>query len=166
MGEAIRTEAIESAHAALGMDCFLCQTPGHIARTAHTAMQLNTLSTAATMRARAKRAGAEATAMVSQRGLRNGVPANDKPTSQEAAGVATTSLSHDSHNADIWLCDSGTSSSMSNHCSAFSSFRPDQRAIRVADGKVIHSRGGGTVRFLSESSYFIIIHNVYLFRYW
>ena len=74
--------------------------------------------------------------------------------------MASASLSHDSCNADIWLCDSGASSSMSNTRSAFSSFRLDQHVIHLADRKIIHSRGVGTVQLLSESGYYIIIHNV------
>jgi len=82
------------------------------------------------------------------------------PAAQETAGVATTFLSHALRAADDWLCDSGASSSMSSVCSAFLSLKPDRRAIRLADGKVIYSEGLGSVRFLSDYGYIITIHNV------
>jgi len=82
------------------------------------------------------------------------------PATQETTGVATTFLSHDLHAADDWLCDSGTSSSMSSVCSTFLSLKPDQCVIRLADGKVIYSEGLGSIRFLSDCGYIIAIHNV------
>jgi len=49
---------------------------------------------------------------------------------------------------------------MSSVRSAFLSLKPDWRTIRLADGKVIYSKGLGSIRFLSDSGYIIAIHNV------
>jgi len=68
-----------------------------------------------------------------------------KLTFQETAGVASAFLSHDLHTADIWLCDSGASSSMSSDCSVFLSLKLDRHPICLADGKVIYSKGLGSI---------------------
>ena len=81
-------------------------------------------------------------------------------TTQETAGVATAFLSHESCAADDWLCDSGASSSMSSARSTFLSLRSDWRLIRLADGKVIYSEGLGSIRFLSDCGYMVVIHDV------
>ena len=140
-GEAIKTEAIELAHAALGTDCFLCQAPGHNARDCPHHEAVVSLIHHHNHKGKGKRGRGRSNG--NWNGNWNGnstgggtntqanaassttMPANDKPAYQEAAGVASASLSHDSCNADVWLCDSGASSSMSNTCSAFSSFRLD-----------------------------------------
>jgi len=83
-----------------------------------------------------------------------------KSASQESAGVASAFLSCDLHLTDIWLCDSGASSSMSNACSAFLSLKPDRCPICLADGKVIYSSGLGSINFLSDCGYHITIHDV------
>jgi len=83
-----------------------------------------------------------------------------KSTSQETAGVASAFLSRNSHTADVWLCDSGASSSMSSDCSAFLSLKPDRRPIHLADGKVIYSKGLGSIRFLSDCGYHVTINDV------
>ena len=72
----------------------------------------------------------------------------DKPASQETAMVASAFLSSDSHTADVWPCESGASSSMSNDGSAFLSLKLDRRPICLADGKVIYSRDLGLISFL------------------
>ena len=140
-GKAIKTEAIESAHAVLGLDCFLCWAPGHIARDCLHCNAIVSLIHHCNHEGKGKRGRGRG------RGCGNGnwngnstgsgtntqanaasstaMPANNKPAYQEAAGVASASLSHDSRNADIWLCDSGASSSMSNTHSTLSSFRLD-----------------------------------------
>jgi hypothetical protein len=78
----------------------------------------------------------------------------------EAAGVVALFLSNESHVADAWLCDSGASSSMSRDRSAFRSLADDRHTIRLADGKVIYSKGLGSIQFLSNYSYVITIDNV------
>ena len=77
----------------------------------------------------------------------------------ETAGVATL-LSNESCITDIWLCDSGASSSMSRDHSAFKSLTTDWCLICLADGKVIYSCGLGTIEFLSSLGYIISIDNV------
>ena len=82
----------------------------------------------------------------------------DRPN--EVSGVASLLLSNESHVTDVWLCDSGASSSMSGDRSAFRSLVPDRRPIRLADGKVIYSKGLGSIHFSSDAGYVIIIENV------
>ena len=161
-GEAIKTGAIKSAYAALAMDCFLCQAPGHIAKDCLHCDAIAFLIHCHNHEGKGcSNVNVNGTNMQPNAASSTAMPANDKPAYQEAARVAGASLSHDSHNADVWLYDSRASSSMSNNCSTFSSFRPDQHVIRLVDGKVIHSKGIiGTVQLLSENSYFIIIHDV------
>ena len=77
----------------------------------------------------------------------------------ESAGVATSFLLHTSHTSD-WLCGSGASSSMSGDRSIFLGLRKDWRAIHLANGSVIYSEGLGSVHFLSDSNYFIVINDV------
>ena len=76
---------------------------------------------------------------------------------QESAGVATLFLTSSSHLADSWLCDSGASSTMSSDRSAFRDLKPDRRAIRLADGKVVYSEGLGSIHFLSACGYIVTI---------
>lgn len=40
---------------------------------------------------------------------------------------------------------------------AFLSLIPERRAIRIANGKVIHSEGLGPIRFLSNSGFYITV---------
>jgi hypothetical protein len=83
-----------------------------------------------------------------------------KPAIQETTRVASTFLYCDSHIADVWLCDSGASSSMSNDHSTFSTLRLAQHPIHLADGKLIYSKGVGSIKFLSDCGYLVTIHNV------
>ena len=62
--------------------------------------------------------------------------------------------------ADVWLVDSGATSSMSSHRSIFLGLKPDRRAIRLANGSVIYSEGLGSIRFSSNCGYYVTIHNV------
>ena len=154
------------------MDCFLCWALGHIARDCPHCNAIVSLIHHCNHEGKGKRgrgcgnsnwnsnSTSSGTNMQANAASSMAMPANNKPAYQEAARVASASLSHDSRNTDVWLCDSGASSSMSNTHSAFSSFRLDQHAIHLADGKIIHSRGVGTVQLLSESGYYIIIHDV------
>ena len=43
---------------------------------------------------------------------------------------------------------------------AFLSLIPERRAIRIANGKVLHSEGLGPIRFLSNSGFYITINDV------
>ena len=49
---------------------------------------------------------------------------------------------------------------MSGDRSAFRHLTPDRRPIRLADGKVIWSRGLGSIHFLSDCGYLVAIHDV------
>jgi hypothetical protein len=64
------------------------------------------------------------------------------------------------HIRPLPLINSIASSSMSGAHSAFSSLKSDRHPIHLADGKVIYSEGLGSIRFLSDCSYMIAIHNV------
>ena len=79
---------------------------------------------------------------------------------QESAGVVTSFLSSHSPQTNHWLVDSGASSSMTGDHSAFLDIKPDQHAIRLADGRIIHSKGIGPIRFLSNCGYIIEIDDV------
>jgi hypothetical protein len=48
---------------------------------------------------------------------------------------------------------------MSGDRSAFRDLKPDRRAIRLADGKVVYSEGLGSIRFPSDCGYAITIHD-------
>jgi len=85
--------------------------------------------------------------------------ASSASAATESAGVATSFLLHTSHTSG-WLCDSGASSCMTGDRSILLELRTDQRAIRLANGSVIHSEGLGSVRFLSDNNFYIIIHDV------
>jgi hypothetical protein len=78
---------------------------------------------------------------------------------QETPGVASLFLTSTLHLADDWLCDSGASSTMSGNRSAFRELKPDRRAIRLADGKLVYSAVLGAIRFLSSCGYIITIHD-------
>ena len=49
---------------------------------------------------------------------------------------------------------------MTGDQSAFLSLKPDRRPIRLADGRIIHSEGIGSIRFVSDCGYIITIHDV------
>jgi transposase InsO family protein len=83
-----------------------------------------------------------------------------KPQDAKRASVATSFLSGETYVTHAWLCDTGASSSMSSDRSAFRHLAPDRRPIHLADGKVIWSRGVGSIHFLSECSYLIAIQNI------
>ena len=81
-------------------------------------------------------------------------------STQESAGVASSFLSHQLSSTDVWVCDSGASSSMSNNRSAFTDFQPEWRPIRLADGKIVYSSGLGSMRFVSTYRYIVTIHEI------
>ena len=86
---------------------------------------------------------------------------NSAPTlPHESAGVATSFHSSQSLSADSWLVDSGATCTMTGNRNAFTSLRPDRRAIQLADGRLIYSEGVGPIRFLSSCGYHILIENV------
>jgi transposase InsO family protein len=103
--------------------------------------------------------GTSATRTTGTGSASNCTTANAVTATQETAGVATLFLTSTSHLADVWLCDSGASSSMSGDRSAFRDLRLDRRAIRLADGKVVYSEGLGLILFLSDCGYTITIHD-------
>ncbi len=51
---------------------------------------------------------------------------------------------------------------MTNDCTASTTLRPDQCAIRMVNGMVIHSKGIGSICFLSTCGYLITINNILL----
>jgi len=106
---------------------------------------------------RANAAGAANTTATT--GTTDAVSSNAART-QEATGVATSFLSSEAHVTHAWLCDTGASSSMSSNRSAFRHLAPDRRPIRLADRKVIWSRGLGSIHFLSECGYLITIQDI------
>ena len=150
--------AVEFANAMLTNTCHKCDQPGHFAKDCpyteviKQAVNLRINGSGKGNRYKGKgRANANAA---------NAGASNAPPSTQEIAGVASTFLSHELHPADVWLCDSGASSSMSSNRSAFSSLRPDRRPVRLADGKVIYSSGIGSIRFLSNCGYITTIRDV------
>ena len=46
--------------------------------------------------------------------------------------------------------------------SAFAALRPDRRPIRLADGRIIRWEAIGTICFLSDCGYTIVLHDVLL----
>ena len=171
-GEAIKTEAMESAHAALGSKCFLCQSPDHFAKDCpHRDAIVSLVTRRNDSRGRRGRgcgngfgsstqAHTASSIRTSTSKTANHNAGTSKSTSQETAGVASAFLSCDLHTTDIWLCDSGASSSMSSNRSAFLSLKPDRHPICLADGKVIYSKGLGSIRFLLDCGYHVTINNV------
>jgi hypothetical protein len=55
---------------------------------------------------------------------------------------------------------------MSGDRSAFRDLKPDRRAIRLADGKVVYSEGLGSIRFPSDCGYAITSHDAVSRTYW
>ena len=174
-GEAIKTKAIESANAALGHNCFLCQSSDHFAKDCPHRGAITSLVTKRNADYRSRRGrgrGSSSGGLPRANAATSGPSTGMTPTSDnasdnantagthETAGVATLLLSNELHVADDWLCDSGASSSMSGDRSAFLSLTADRRPIRLADGKIIYSRGLGPVQFLSNCGYIITIDNV------
>jgi len=156
-GKAIKTEVMELAHVALSSKCFLCQSPDHFAKDCpHRNMIASLVTRCNDSRGRRGRghsngfgsstqAHTASSIRTSTSTTANNNAGTSKSTSQETAKVASAFLSCDLHTADIWLCDSGASSSMSSDCSVFLSLKPDQHLIRLADGKVIYSKGLGSI---------------------
>ena len=68
-------------------------------------------------------------------------------------------LSH-SPRADHWLVGSGANSNMTDDRSALLNVKPDRRAIRLPDGRVIYLKGISSIHFLSDCGYIINIHDV------
>ena len=159
---ALKGATKELAHAAFGRNCFLCKSPNHFEKDCpHRDAITNLISRrngggdGRGRRGRGRGNGhsgnghanvASTTNNMNETSTSpttatNGNASANKSPSQESAGVASALLSRDSHLANIWLCDSGASSSMSCVRSAFSSLKSDRRPIRLADGKVIYSEG-------------------------
>jgi len=154
------TAAVESANAMLTNTCHKCNQPGHFAKDCpytEVIKQAVNLCINGSGKGNRYKGKGHANANAANSGA-----SNAPPSTQEVAGVASTFLSHESHPADIWLCDSGASSSMSSNHSAFSSFRPDQCPVCLADGKVIYSSGIGSIHFLSNCGYITTIQDVLL----
>jgi hypothetical protein len=168
-GDALKTEAIESAHAALG-SCFLCQSPEHFARDCpHREAIKNLVTNRNNGRGRGRGRGrgfgfgSGGASRANAASSSTSTTPNDNASTagtQEVVGIATLLLSNESHVTDSWICDSGASCSMSGDHSAFQSLMADRRPIRLADGKVVYSKGLGPVRFLSDCGYTITIDNV------
>jgi transposase InsO family protein len=166
-------EQIETANAAYSPICFRCLQPGHIAKACPHAEALDKLvsqrltpnatsSKRKWNKARGQQGGTPTNANAATTSTTDNLSNNaSMPTpGQESAGVASSLLSSRSPRTDHWLVDSGASSSMTSNRSAFLNLKPDRRAIRLADGRVIHSEGVGSIRFLSDCGYIITIHNV------
>jgi len=83
---------------------------------------------------------------------------NNTPA-QKTTGVATLFLMSSLHLADTWLCDSGASSTMSSNRLAFRDLKSDCHAIQLADGKVVYSKGLGSMHILSNCGYVVTIHD-------
>jgi Zinc knuckle len=154
--DASATAAIESANAAFAGACHKCDQRGHLSKECPYAEDIkravNTRISAAKKKGKAR-----------TNAVANAADAGSSAASsstQESAGVASSFLSHQSSSTDVWVCDSGASSSMSNSRSAFTTFRPDRRPIRLADGKIVYSSGLGSMRFVSTYGYIVSIHNV------
>jgi hypothetical protein len=169
------TVMIESASAAYVPCCHRCDQPGHFADACphleaikQLISQCGNASSSNYRGSRHRGRGhngtntANASATGTGSGSNGNSSSNTAPTSpaQETAGVASIFLSNESCIANNWLCDSGASSTMSSNCSAFLSLRADQCPIRLADGKVIYSKGVGLIDFLSECGYTIVIQDV------
>ena len=166
-GRKLAKSSLEQAHGALGSSCWACGDKEHIqcdcprqeAFQQFITKQKGTSNGSSGRYCRGKarndtKANANAT---------DATAANANTTSadrtHETTGVATLFLSNELRIADVWLCDSGASSSMSGDRSVFRRLTADRRLVRLADGKVIYSKGLGTIDFLSNLSYVVSIHN-------
>src|SRR5258706_233751 len=90
----------------------------------------------------------------------SGTSTTPSTPNHETAGVASISRPLPPPHANHWLVDSGATSSMTNDRAAFATLRPGRRAICMANGTVIHSKGVGSIRFLSDCGYLVTINNV------
>jgi transposase InsO family protein len=177
------TVTIESANAAYVLRCHRCDQPGHFAdacphleaikqlisqcsggSNGHSNSNGNRNYRGGRHRGRGRN-GANAANANTPGSSSSGSSSNNNispaSTTHETAGVASMFLSNKSHTADNdWLCDSGASSSMSGNRSAFSSLRADRRPICLADGRIVYSKGVGSIQFLSNFGYTIVIHGV------
>ena len=163
-------KTIETTNAAHTLKCHHCLLPGHLVKECPHAEALdktvaNRISGRNKWKPRAQQgsssltgngnANASATAASNVKGNTAASTA-----SQESAGVATSFLSSHSPQADHWLVDSGASSHMTGNRAALLDLKGDCRAIRLADGRFIYSKGIGSVCFVSDCGYIIIIHRV------
>ena len=153
---------IETTNAAHSLKCHRCLLPGHFARECPHTEALNKTVANRTGKHKWKphsQQGGNSSGNNSNTNANAAVTTTPTPN-PESAGVATSFLSSHSPQADHWLVDSGASSHMTSNRSVLSNLRADRRAIRLADGRLIYSKGIGLVRFVSECGYIIIIHDV------
>ena len=155
--DASATAAIDSANAAFAGACHRCEQHGHLARDCPF---IEDIKRAVNTRLNASRRKGKGRANAAVNAVEASSTAASSSSAQETAGVASSSLFHHSRSADVWVCDSGASSSMTNSQSAFSTLRPDRRPVRLADGKVVYSSGLGLVRFISACGFVIAIHDI------
>ena len=173
-GRKLAKSSLEQAHGALGSSCWACGDKEHIQRNCphqEVFQQFITKrkgagngSSGRYRRGKGRndaKAKANATDAAATNANTNATNANTTNTDRthETAGVATLFLSNESRVTDIWLCDSGASSSMSGDRSVFRRLTADWRLVRLADGKVIYFKGLGTIDFLSDLSYVVSIHD-------
>ena len=162
------TAQIETANAAYSPNCHRCLQPGHFAKECPHAEALNKLVThrldpnRRKGKPRSQQGGSGTNANAASTTPSSTAPkastSAPAPT-QESAGVATSFLSSRSPRTDHSLIDSGASSSMTGDRSAFLSLQPDRHAIRLADGRIIYSKGVGSICFLSDCGYLITIND-------
>lgn len=157
---------IKTANAAHTLKCHRCLLPGHLARECPHAEALDkTVANRTAGKHKWKPRSQQGGNSSSGNGNTNANTAAAS-TSKGNAGTSTPSpespsfLSSHSPQADHWLVDSGASSHMTGNQSALSGLRADRRAIRLADGRLIYSKGIGSVRFVSDCGYIIVIHDV------
>ena len=160
---------IESANAATTLRCFICRLLGHLAKDCPHAEALERFI-AQRVASSSSTTGGKDKRKFKNRPAQNGTPTSSSnaanassttaSTTFDSAGVASSFLSHDSRATNGWLCELGATSTMSSSRSFFVGLKPDRRAIRLADGNVIYSKGLGSIRFLSDCGYYVTIHDV------
>ena len=117
------TATIESVNAAFTGACHRCDQCGHLAKDCPFVEDIKRAVNTC-MNAAKKKAHTHAAANTA-----NTVSGAMSSSAHESAGVASSFLSHQSPSTDVWVCDSGASSSMSKNQSAFTNFRPDRCPI-------------------------------------